>query len=202
MTKLITLFTEDSGHEAFVSALLKRTIRDLRLKSAQFKISRRSVRGGYGKVTSELKEYVRDIRIFKEPLPDLMIVATDSNCVGYAARCRSLQDCIGSDFNCPTAFVVPDPHVERWMLLDPLAFKRTFGTACQLPAQKCDKDWYKHLLGEAFHATDYAPILNGFEWTGDIVNAMDFGHIQDDSFKRAVQQITSNITLLKSTGTD
>lgn len=46
MTKHITVFAEDSGHEAFLAALLEKIMRELDIPNSCVKISYRSVRGG------------------------------------------------------------------------------------------------------------------------------------------------------------
>ena len=41
---------------------------------------------------------------------------------------------------------VPNPHVERWLLLDGAAFKAAVGHGCDAPDQKCDRGRYKERL--------------------------------------------------------
>jgi hypothetical protein len=88
----ITLFAEDYGHESFLNPLLERM-------AAQYivtvTIRSYSVRGGHGQVAEELQEYVHDLLAFKENLPDLVLVATDANCQGFAKRRKQLQKITG-----------------------------------------------------------------------------------------------------------
>ncbi len=70
---------------------------------------------------------------------------------------------------------VPDPHIERWQLLDGAAFRQALGKGCQAPEQKCSRDLYKQRLIDAIRAARVAPIHGGIEFAQDIVSAMEFG---------------------------
>ena len=43
----------------------------------------------------------------------------------------------------PVILAPPDPHVERWLLLDGAAYKAVFGKGCDTPDLKCDRNHYK-----------------------------------------------------------
>ncbi len=61
---------------------------------------------------------------------------------------------------------VPDPHVERWYLLDLPALENAAGVklSVQHVPEKCEKDFYKKLLRQAFEGTEIAPPLGGIEY--------------------------------------
>ena len=86
---------------------------------------------------------------------------------------------------------IPDPHIERWLLLDGAAFKTVFGIGCDAPDQKCDRGRYKQRLIEAVHAAGTTPLLGGIEYAEDIVMAMDIDRASrlDRSFKRFVEDL-------------
>lgn len=193
----IVVIAEDRGHEAFLKALIGRLATDFNLPSNVVCVHPRSVRGGHGRVVSELNEFVQEIMGYRESLPDLLIVASDSNCVGYNARCKEMQCCV-EHIKDRVVFAVPDPHIERWMLLDSSAFKTVFGTGCNPPDNKCDKDRYKSLLGEAFVQTDVVPILNGFEYCEDILRVMELDRINDESLKKLVQSLQTRFRMWKN----
>ena len=90
-----------------------------------------------------------------------------------------------------TVHVIPDPHVERWMLLDSKAFKNTFGSGCKAPDQKCQKHRYKALLLEAIRKAGTQPNLSGMESASLVVEAMDFQNAarQDCSFGRFIDAL-------------
>ena len=83
---------------------------------------------------------------------------------------------------------IPDPHIERWLLLDGAAFKAVFGRGCDAPDQKCDRGRYKQRLIEAIFAAGVTPSLGGLEFAEDIVQCMDIERAAqaDDSFRRFV----------------
>jgi hypothetical protein len=69
---------------------------------------------------------------------------------------------------------VPDPHIERWLLLDSAAFKAVLGRGCEAPDFKCDRDRYKKLLAQAVSKAGITPLIGGLEHARDIVDSMDF----------------------------
>ena len=46
-------------------------------------------------------------------------------------------------------YAIPDPHIERWLLLDSAAFKKVLDKGCSAPTQKCERGLYKRLLLQA-----------------------------------------------------
>lgn len=144
----------------------------------------------------ELKGYLGDLRHYKEDLPDLIIVGTDGNREGFSERKKAIEQ-VTSGFADLVICAIPDPHIERWLLLDSAAFKTVLGKGCQAPDQKFEKDRYKKLLMEAVLEAGLMPILGGIEHAPDIVNAMDFQRVaqSDRSFRRffrALQQRFEN----------
>ena len=130
----INLFVEDVAHEDFLTALIQR-FADAYIVEVNIKAS--SVRGGRGTVITELKQYLRDLQHNKEDLPDLVIVGTDSNCKGLSERETEINQ-VTSDLGDLVISMVPEPHIERWLLLDSEAFKTVFGKGCPVPDQKCE----------------------------------------------------------------
>jgi len=140
----IKLFVEDRGHEAFLQALVDRLATQYHLSIER---SFPSARGGHGTVISKLKNYIADLK--DKGLPDLLIVAIDGNCKGYTVRKQEIEHAL-KGYPGQVIYAIPDPHVERWYLLDSAAFKSALGKGCSAPAQKCDRDRYKRLLLEVF----------------------------------------------------
>ena len=165
----IALFVEDYAHQLFLDALISRLAKEYDIK---VQLDWRNVRRGHGKVILELKQYLRDLQRDQAGLPDLVVVATDANCKGMNERLKEIGSVTGSiaaDIIC----AVPDPHIERWLLLDSGAFKMVFGRGCKAPDQKCERARYKKLLIEAILETGITPSLGGIEFSEDIVQAMD-----------------------------
>ena len=185
----ILLFAEDYGHEEFIKALLERLKQE---HGISIKIVLRSVRGGYGKVIAEWKAYLRELELGREEIPDLLIVATDANCKGYAKRKREVNE-IKHKFKDFTLCAIPDPHIERWLLLDSAAFKSAVGKGCNAPDKKCSRDRYKQLLLEAMQNAGVVPPLGGMEYAEDIVNAMDLDRMENvnTSFGKFLKELQS-----------
>jgi len=122
----ISLFAEDRGHEIVLKALVKRV---LAIYEVQAKIQLVSVRGGFGRVLTELEQYVKDLLSYDCGLPDLVIVATDANCHGANARRKTFQKVV-EPIQAQIIYAIPDPHIERWLLRDPAAFKAVLGKPC------------------------------------------------------------------------
>lgn len=170
----VILFAEDYGHESVITALFEKFARESEI---DIKIIKRNVRGGHGKAIGEFRTFLREINRERESLPDLLVVVTDANCKGYIERKREIDEA-SKPFNGFMICAIPDPHIERWLLLDSSAFKEVFGKGCDAPDKKCERERYKRLLSEAIQATGIVPPLGGIEYAEDIVNAMDLEQME------------------------
>jgi hypothetical protein len=190
----VSLFAEDFGHEAVIAPLARCVAAQYGTEVAVRSVS---VRGGFGCVQTELKDYVADLMKYKESLPDLIVVATDANCTGYIPRLRNLQG-ITEKIRDRVVYAVPDPHVERWLLRDPAAFKAVLGKPCKLPKEKCGRDRYKKLLVEAVRDAGTTPLLGGMEYAGDIVGQMDLRPTAESGdFGSLLQELHARFRLWK-----
>lgn len=183
----IALFVEDYGHQEIIGALVQRLARDSDLK---VRLDWRSARHGHGMVANELKDYLRDLKQQGGRLPDLIIVATDANCKNLNDRIKELQD---PDAPAPMILAVPDPHIERWLLLDGAAFKAVFEKGCDAPDQKCNRDRYKKHLIDAIRDAGVIPNLGGIEFADEIMRHMDIDRAAraDRSLKRFIDHLRS-----------
>lgn len=193
----ISLFVEDNAHEAFLSSILQCFASEY---DVEIDLKSHSVRGGRGKVITELRQYQQDLQRNRADLPDLIVVGTDSNCTGFLEREREINQVI-SDFIGLVISAVPEPHIERWLLLDSEAFKTVFGKGCPAPDQKCERDRYKRLLLEAIHGAGVIPILGGIEHAADIVNAMDLQRVEqiDKSIERLLKALQRQFRIWQQT---
>ena len=162
----IALFGEDHAHQVVVGALVTRIAEE---SGIEVGLQWRSATGGHGRVARQLDRYVRDLRI-QGSRPDLIVVATDANCQGLRQRVRQLAPQAPP---APIVHAVPDPHVERWLLLDGAAFKEVFGHGCEAPDRKCSRNRYKDLLIAAIRAAGSTPLLGGIEYAKEIIRNMD-----------------------------
>lgn len=176
MRELI-LFCEDSFHEKFMDALIRRF-------AAEFDVAAKtrffSSRGGLPRMHHELKEFLRDLSRSRQQLPDQLIVVVDANCKGYNERKNAMAAVVAQSPNLQgiVSYAIPDPHIERWMLVDNRAFQAIFQRGCNLPAIKCQKDEYKRLLREEIRASGIEAPLGGEEFAADVVMEMDLGSVE------------------------
>src|ERR1041385_8343267 len=84
----VSLFGEDAGHEAVLKALLARLAREY---GVELRIRTLSAAGGITRVHHEFGVYLHDMARGKVGIPDMIVVATDSNCKGYNERRQEIQ---------------------------------------------------------------------------------------------------------------
>lgn len=183
----VNLFVEDFGHEAFIKAIATRFANEYKV---EISIKSYSVRGGHGKALTELHRYIKDLQRGQVAQPDLLIVAIDANCKGYLERKQEI-DQKTEVFKDLTVCAIPDPHIERWLLIDSAAFKAVLGKGCAAPDYKCERDRYKKLLIQAIRDAGLSPLLGGMEHAEDIVNAMDLERMEqaDDSLGKFIKAL-------------
>ena len=185
----IALFVEDSAHQKFLGALLQRLADE---KGVDIKLDWRNARRGHGAVVKEFRQYLNDLQRQPGEYPDLIVVATDANCKGLRARTRALVDVTGQT-DLRIVFAVPDPHIERWLLVDSGAFKQVFGRGCDAPDQKCERARYKKMLVDAIRESGITPSLGGIEFADDIVKEMDLNQAarNDASLQRLLEELNA-----------
>lgn len=183
----IAFFVEDFAHREFLEALVQRLAEEY---GVEIRTKWRNARRGHGAVVGELKQFLRDLQQGHEELPDLVIVGTDANCKGLVERLRQINDVVDK-IGMRIVSAVPDPHIERWLLVDSSAFKNVFGKGCNAPDQKCERDRYKKILIDAIRQSGIVPSIGGIEFAGDIVRAMNLDHAvrADGSLRRLVEEL-------------
>ena len=189
----ISLFAEDEAHEDFLTTLAQRFAETYRV---EIDMTTYSVSGGYGRVISELKQYHRDLQSHQEALPHLILVGTDGNCKKPPEREQEIRQAI-SGFTDFVISAIPEPHIERWLLLDAEAFKTVFGKGCPAPDKKCERDRYKRLLLNAILQAGSEPSLTNFGYVVDIVNAMNFQRMarRNDSLGRLLKALQNQFEI-------
>ena len=183
----VSLFVEDQAHYEFLNALLLRLAGEYGIG---VRLDWRNARRGHGMVIRELRQYLRDLLREREDLPDLVVVATDANCKGMNERIREVA-AAGGRGGPRLVCAVPDPHIERWLLLDSAAFKQVFGRGCDPPDRKCERARYKKKLLDSIVAAGIVPALGGMEYADEIVRAMDLARAgrADQSLARLLDEL-------------
>lgn len=170
----VLLFGEDAGHAVVLQALVERLATERRL---DVRLHVRRARGGHGRMLTELAEFARHFERGRQSLPDLLLIGRDANCQGYAETKQAVEKALGG-YPGPRVVAAPDPHVERWLLLDSAAFKKVLGKGCPAPDCKCEKDRYKRLLIQAIRAAGIKPLVGGIEYAEDLVKTMDLARVE------------------------
>jgi pyruvate/2-oxoglutarate dehydrogenase complex dihydrolipoamide acyltransferase (E2) component len=127
----VTLFREDFAHEAFLQPLVRRIAAE---RGVEVELHVRGPGGGASRMLAELSAYVKEIDRGRELLPGILIICRDANCRGYNDRKHEI-DPIVQPIAERVVYAIPEPHIERWMLIDPSAFKKAVGKGCQVPGQ-------------------------------------------------------------------
>ena len=187
LMRRISLFVEDFGQENVLKTLVERFAEEY---SVEVRVYTASVRGGVGKMLTELKEYLRDLKRSQDAFSDLLIIGRDANCKGYVTRRNELEQNLTS-YDGLVLYAIPDPHIERWLLLDSAAFKSVLGKGCSAPDKKCDRDRYKTTLLNEVRKTGLIPLAGGMEHAEKIMRAMDVTRMiqTDDSFGRFLHDL-------------
>ena len=182
--RVVALFVEDYAHQAIIGALVQRLADEYGI---WVRLDWRNAIRGDGQVVKEFKTYLRDLRR-QGDRPDVIVVATDANCHGLNGRVKEIGN---PQTPAPLVLAVPDPHVERWLLLDGAAFKTVFGRGCAAPDKKCSRDLYKQRLIEAIDAAERTQNFGGIEFAEDIVHNMDIERAgqADRSLQRFVEDM-------------
>lgn len=185
----IALFVEDYAHQQFLGALLQRLAEE---HGVAISLDWRNARRGHGAVVKEFKQYLRDVQKQGDEEPDLIVAATDANCKGLRERTNALSG-VTQRVDLKIVFAVPDPHIERWLLVDSGAFKKVFGRGCNAPDQKCERARYKKMLIDAIRESGITPSLGGIEYAEDIVRGMNLDQAgrNDASLQRLLEELNA-----------
>ncbi len=189
----IVFFLEDTAQEAFIRAMVERLIRDESKNINDYDLQVLSARGG-GSIRA-YKDFLKHAKRRNYQDADCLIVGSDGNCNGFTKRKQQLTKA-SNNLTHPTIITaVPDPHIERWYILDSQALARAAGVTVQVvsPTVKCDKNHYKNLLKKVFTDQNIVPPLGGAEYGELVANEMDIYNagVTDHSLKDFIDQVKS-----------
>jgi hypothetical protein len=169
----VAFFLEDSAQEAIIPPLFSRLAEEEGLPPADLEFQVLYARGGAS--LEAFRIFLDDARDQPYLRSDLLVVGSDANCKGFTSR-RDTVTAMAAKFP-SQEFVtaIPDPHVERWYMLDLHALSQAAGVplAVSPPPYKCDKNYYKTLLRHAFRGTEVTPPLGGIEYGPLVAKSMD-----------------------------
>ena len=186
----VAFFLEDIGQEAIIPPIFKRVASEEGIPPEYLECRVLHSRGG-GSLSAYAK-FLKDAKKTRHASANLLVVGSDGNCKGFATRRdQILRKAEGSPF-AEVIAAVPDPHVERWYLLDIPTLQNAAGVHITLPPvpEKCEKNFYKRLLRQAFDGTEVTPPLGGIEYGERIADQMDFYNAgkQDHGFADFVEK--------------
>lgn len=189
----VAVFTEDETQSVIVGGLIARVAKE---RGAGIYLDVQSAVRGHGRVVRELEKFLRKLPSQTTGVPDLIVAATDANCKGLNHRRKQMPEAVNT---VPMVLAIPDPHVERWLLLDGKAFRYVLGKGCKAPDLKCDRGRYKHLLKREIHEAKLVSGPGGFEVAEDIVASMNIERAAkaDKSFRYFVRDLRSVMERLK-----
>lgn len=200
----IGYFLEDRAHEVLLRAMVSRIAGEEGYHPEELIHDVRSAHGGQG--IARLKAFLEQCAGGAEVPFDLLVAAIDGNCHGYNKRAQQLKNLVArAGYPAPDRVVlaVPDPHIERWYMLDENAFKRGVNAAHgpAVPPYKYRKDWYKKALSDAVRDAGVPSLLGGVEYGERIVAGMaDWYHggQRDAGFKHFVDDLRSGLRQVRA----
>jgi hypothetical protein len=193
----VLLFAEDDAQERFVGTLLKRIASQHGVPIRQ---RLRSVRGGFGKALEELKCFADECQSGFGVTPDVIVVAVDANCTGFNDRRAQVTRSAGESLRDRLVLAIPNPHIERWFLLDGAAFRTVLGHGCRAPDLKCEKDRYKELLIRAVEEAGVQPLLGGIEYAEALAKELDLKRAAaaDVGFEKFIDSLAAKFRAIQA----
>jgi len=168
----VIFFLEDGAQEALIPHLVERLISEESKNPDDYclrvLLSRRRFYSAY-------KDFIKQVKKRASLDADVLIVGSDGNCNGFAKRRSQLLEVKGTMPYPQVIAAIPDPHIERWYLLDNQALAKAADVPVQAipPSAKCDKSHYKKLLKDAFAKQGLFPPLGGAEYGPRVAKFMD-----------------------------
>ena len=169
---VLDLFCEDSGHEVFVTNLVRVMARTLGV--SELLVNARSARGGHGRAISELKAWQRSLRSGALARGDALVVVIDANSSGWRTMYKEIRAAIESPPLYPQVMIGgPDPHVEVWCAADPVAFQSLFSVAVPPAPARGGRLVYKQWLRTALEQAGAMVLGDPMDISLDLLPAMD-----------------------------
>jgi hypothetical protein len=197
----IGYFLEDVAQDEFIRGLVSRIALEEGIHLHLNHIVRNAT-GGSGTTLAQLDRFLRDARVGDQPRFDILVIAIDGNCHGYHERRREVEDHLErQQYEGSAVIAIPDPHVERWYMLDPQALGQATetGVTIQAPRYKCERGYYKNALRATLREANLAAPLGGYEYGQDVASLMDLYSAgrSDSAFHHFIQSLRVRLRELK-----
>ncbi|MFH0773946.1 MAG: hypothetical protein V2A53_00420 [bacterium] len=194
MKSKVFYFLEDIAQESFIKALTEKICRNVKIDHIV-----RNASGGKGSVLTELKSFLRDMK--GSLLDGFLIVAIDSNCNPYREMRKKIAKIVGENSLTLYALAIPNPHIEKWYMLDASALNKVLGTKKTHPVKraKCKKGYYKNLFDDAIKESGKVAPLGAPDFAEEIVQEMDLYEAgkNDSSFKHFIGDVESLLKFIR-----
>jgi hypothetical protein len=186
----VRIFVEDIAQETIIKRIFIRLCEENGLDSNRLDVEVPYSKGG-GSIKA-MSDYLKDFG--EDNAGDCFVLGSDGNCKGFTKKRNMLEKNVKqSHLLDKTIFAIPDPHIERWYLVDENALSNAVGerVAGNPPGHKCDKGFYKNLLKSSISKTGVIPMQGGAEFGADVGNLMDFYKAgkQDQGLKYFVESV-------------
>ena len=197
-------FLEDVGQESFVVALVQRIAAEVGLATDELSHDPRNATGGSGSAITELRVFLRDVARGRDRPFDILVVAIDANCERYVEKRNAIQRVVEqAGYPGTVIHAIPDPHIERWYLIDGQSLSEIIETDIQppIPPYKCERGRYKQILRDVFRGAGIAAPLGGAEYGPEVAAALDIYMVgrADAGFRHFVDQLRAALTPLAQT---
>lgn len=184
----IGYFLEDIAQQRFICALVERVASGLGLSPTELCHDVRNATGGEGQTISSLRAFLRRWGRTPDASFDLLVVAIDGNCRTYSRqRAEIVRLMSQANYRGAFACAVPNPHVERWYIADPIGFQQAVAGPGppSVPRYKCERARYKKALSDALREAGLEAPLGGAEYGDEIAQQIDLQRAgrSDTSFK-------------------
>jgi hypothetical protein len=200
----VLYYLEDLAQEGFIKSLVKKIASEENISENNLIHNIRSARGGSKSAKAFIEDLKNLIDVTDPTETDLIIVSKDGNCEGHSKRKKDLDDKIEDDnpFKKKIVYAIPDPHIERWYIMDQKAFKSGVGIdkAPDLPPYKCDKNYYLDKLHQVIKRAGISSLLGGAEYAERIVENMEDLYTlgkQDSGFGAFVDDLKKTFRMIR-----
>lgn len=169
----VDLLAEDNAHEEFLLPVVRRVAAE---EGVAVVVRVRSARGGHARAIEEFKLYQELMTkgVVAGALPDLLIVGIDGNCASFAKKRAEILTAASPSFRDRLVTACPDPHVERWFMIDPEGFHEVVGHRPNVGKKKCLRDHYKGVLASAVRQAGHPATLGGIEFAREIADRVNW----------------------------
>jgi len=161
----------------------------------------KAIKGGYGGVLTEIKAFQKALQKGAIPagIPDLLIVLGDGNCHKFHERKKEIISAINNNVFPFSVVGCPDPHIEKWLLIDQQALKAVFGASLNISLDKCIRDYYKNELKGIIQFAGWPMTHDGIEYSQDIIERIDFNRAgkNDNSFGDFISSLRASLRNIK-----